>query len=131
MKQNKSKQFLITPSKNLVQQLATLFNYRDIDYLSFVLFFLFAWEIMPATTQTQVENVLKIYSQMSRQPLPREEINQIHEDCKDMGLLVGRGGIFSQVRKRLCGVYPCLPDVPMLALPLGIMLRYIVKRKGQ
>ncbi|XP_060047199.1 alanine--glyoxylate aminotransferase 2, mitochondrial [Erinaceus europaeus] len=32
----------------------------------------------------------------SRQPLPREEVNQIHEDCKQMGLLIGRGGIFSQ-----------------------------------
>ncbi|XP_004453396.2 alanine--glyoxylate aminotransferase 2, mitochondrial [Dasypus novemcinctus] len=32
----------------------------------------------------------------SRQPLPLEEINQIHEDCKDMGLLIGRGGIFYQ-----------------------------------
>uniref|UniRef100_A0A8C5USF6 Alanine--glyoxylate aminotransferase 2, mitochondrial n=1 Tax=Microcebus murinus TaxID=30608 RepID=A0A8C5USF6_MICMU len=32
----------------------------------------------------------------SRKPLPREEVNQIHEDCKRLGLLVGRGGIFSQ-----------------------------------
>lgn len=36
---------------------------------------------------------------MSRQPLPKTEVNQIHEACKDMGLLVGRGGNFSQVRK--------------------------------
>lgn len=40
-------------------------------------------------------------SQMSRQPLPIEEINQIHEDCKNLGLLVGRGGLFSQVRNHL------------------------------
>ncbi|XP_070630884.1 alanine--glyoxylate aminotransferase 2, mitochondrial isoform X2 [Bos indicus] len=32
----------------------------------------------------------------SRQPLPREEVNQIHHDCKCMGLLIGRGGLFSQ-----------------------------------
>uniref|UniRef100_A0A8C0C4A7 Alanine--glyoxylate aminotransferase 2, mitochondrial n=1 Tax=Balaenoptera musculus TaxID=9771 RepID=A0A8C0C4A7_BALMU len=32
----------------------------------------------------------------SRQPLPREEVNQIHQDCKRMGLLIGRGGTFSQ-----------------------------------
>ncbi|XP_068846660.1 alanine--glyoxylate aminotransferase 2, mitochondrial isoform X3 [Capricornis sumatraensis] len=32
----------------------------------------------------------------SHQPLPREEVNQIHHDCKCMGLLIGRGGLFSQ-----------------------------------
>ncbi|XP_054570301.1 alanine--glyoxylate aminotransferase 2, mitochondrial isoform X2 [Eptesicus fuscus] len=32
----------------------------------------------------------------SRQPLPREEVNQIHEDCRRMGLIIGRGGLFSQ-----------------------------------
>uniref|UniRef100_A0A663FEQ9 Alanine--glyoxylate aminotransferase 2, mitochondrial n=1 Tax=Aquila chrysaetos chrysaetos TaxID=223781 RepID=A0A663FEQ9_AQUCH len=29
-------------------------------------------------------------------PLPAEEINQIWEDCKDMGVLIGRGGLYSQ-----------------------------------
>ncbi|KAG8512667.1 Alanine--glyoxylate aminotransferase 2, mitochondrial, partial [Galemys pyrenaicus] len=37
-----------------------------------------------------------VKDKMSRQPLPREEVNQIHDDCKNMGLLIGRGGIFSQ-----------------------------------
>ncbi|XP_013008344.1 alanine--glyoxylate aminotransferase 2, mitochondrial isoform X3 [Cavia porcellus] len=37
-----------------------------------------------------------VQDKMSCQPLSCEEVNQIHEDCKDMGLLVGRGGIFSQ-----------------------------------
>ncbi|XP_021570481.1 alanine--glyoxylate aminotransferase 2, mitochondrial isoform X3 [Carlito syrichta] len=37
-----------------------------------------------------------VQDKMSRQPLSREEVNQIHEDCKNMGLLIGRGGIFSQ-----------------------------------
>ena len=46
-----------------------------------------------------------MYLQESRQPLPREEVNQIHHDCKCMGLLIGRGGLFSQVRKRLVFTY--------------------------
>ncbi|GAB1299246.1 Alanine--glyoxylate aminotransferase 2, mitochondrial [Apodemus speciosus] len=37
-----------------------------------------------------------VQDKISRQPLPKTEVNQIHEDCKDMGLLVGRGGNFSQ-----------------------------------
>uniref|UniRef100_A0A8C8YEP5 Alanine--glyoxylate aminotransferase 2, mitochondrial n=1 Tax=Prolemur simus TaxID=1328070 RepID=A0A8C8YEP5_PROSS len=37
-----------------------------------------------------------VQDKVSRKPLPREELNQIHEDCKRLGLLVGRGGIFSQ-----------------------------------
>ncbi|XP_040435014.1 alanine--glyoxylate aminotransferase 2, mitochondrial isoform X2 [Falco naumanni] len=32
----------------------------------------------------------------SRHPLPAEEIDQIWEDCKDMGVLIGRGGLYSQ-----------------------------------
>lgn len=46
-----------------------------------------------------------MYLQTSRQPLPGEEVNQILMDCKCMGLLIGRGGIFSQVRKRLVFTY--------------------------
>ncbi|XP_069348718.1 alanine--glyoxylate aminotransferase 2, mitochondrial isoform X4 [Eulemur rufifrons] len=37
-----------------------------------------------------------VQDKVSRKPLPREELNQIHEDCKRLGLLVGRGGISSQ-----------------------------------
>lgn len=37
-----------------------------------------------------------VQDKISRQPLPKTEVYQIHEDCKDMGLLVGRGGNFSQ-----------------------------------
>ncbi|KAL0628563.1 Alanine--glyoxylate aminotransferase 2, mitochondrial [Plecturocebus cupreus] len=37
-----------------------------------------------------------VQDKTSRQPLPLEEVNQIHEDCKNMGLLVGKGGIFAQ-----------------------------------
>ncbi|NXX95638.1 AGT2 aminotransferase, partial [Centropus bengalensis] len=32
----------------------------------------------------------------SRHPLPTEEINQIWEDCKDMGVLIGKGGLYGQ-----------------------------------
>ncbi|XP_071658384.1 alanine--glyoxylate aminotransferase 2, mitochondrial isoform X3 [Patagioenas fasciata] len=32
----------------------------------------------------------------SRRPLPAEEVSQIWEDCKDMGILIGRGGLYSQ-----------------------------------
>ncbi|XP_020851286.1 alanine--glyoxylate aminotransferase 2, mitochondrial isoform X2 [Phascolarctos cinereus] len=37
-----------------------------------------------------------VQDQDSRQPLPRKEMNLIHEDCKDMGVILGRGGLFSQ-----------------------------------
>ncbi|XP_058420239.1 alanine--glyoxylate aminotransferase 2, mitochondrial isoform X2 [Diceros bicornis minor] len=37
-----------------------------------------------------------VKDKMSRQPLPPEEVNEIHEDCKHMGLLIGKGGIFFQ-----------------------------------
>ncbi|KAF7243828.1 Alanine--glyoxylate aminotransferase 2, mitochondrial [Varanus komodoensis] len=32
----------------------------------------------------------------TRQPLPAEEVNEIMEDCKDMGVLIGKGGIHFQ-----------------------------------
>nr|XP_032650732.1 alanine--glyoxylate aminotransferase 2, mitochondrial isoform X4 [Chelonoidis abingdonii] len=32
----------------------------------------------------------------SCEPLPAEEMSQIWEDCKDMGVLMGRGGIYNQ-----------------------------------
>ncbi|XP_035419667.1 alanine--glyoxylate aminotransferase 2, mitochondrial isoform X3 [Cygnus atratus] len=32
----------------------------------------------------------------SRHPLPAEEICDIWEDCKDMGVLIGRGGLYNQ-----------------------------------
>uniref|UniRef100_A0A4X2LG28 Alanine--glyoxylate aminotransferase 2, mitochondrial n=1 Tax=Vombatus ursinus TaxID=29139 RepID=A0A4X2LG28_VOMUR len=37
-----------------------------------------------------------VQDQESRQPLPHKEMNLIHEDCKDMGIILGRGGLFSQ-----------------------------------
>ncbi|ETE72367.1 Alanine--glyoxylate aminotransferase 2, mitochondrial, partial [Ophiophagus hannah] len=32
----------------------------------------------------------------TREPLPAEEMDQIWEDCKDMGLLIGKGGMYLQ-----------------------------------
>lgn len=37
-----------------------------------------------------------VKDRVTRKPLPVEEINQISEDCKDMGVLLGTGGLFSQ-----------------------------------
>ncbi|XP_051845632.1 alanine--glyoxylate aminotransferase 2, mitochondrial [Antechinus flavipes] len=37
-----------------------------------------------------------VQDQDSRQPLSLKEVNLIHEDCKNMGLIVGRGGLFNQ-----------------------------------
>lgn len=37
------------------------------------------------------------YPQVSRDPLPPEAMNEIFEDVKDMGVLIGKGGIYGQV----------------------------------
>ncbi|XP_074851789.1 alanine--glyoxylate aminotransferase 2, mitochondrial isoform X2 [Carettochelys insculpta] len=37
-----------------------------------------------------------VKSKDSRQPLPAEDVNQIGEDCKDMGVLFGMSGIYGQ-----------------------------------
>ncbi|XP_078531060.1 alanine--glyoxylate aminotransferase 2, mitochondrial isoform X2 [Lissotriton helveticus] len=38
-----------------------------------------------------------VTDQESRQPLPPEEVSQIWEDIKDMGVLIGKGGLYGQV----------------------------------
>lgn len=38
------------------------------------------------------------YLQVSREPLPPEGMNDIFEDVKDMGVLIGKGGIYGQVK---------------------------------
>lgn len=35
--------------------------------------------------------------QASRDPLAPEAVNEIFEDVKDMGVLIGKGGIYGQV----------------------------------
>ncbi|XP_055003144.1 alanine--glyoxylate aminotransferase 2, mitochondrial [Sorex araneus] len=52
-----------------------------------------------------------VKDKMGRQPLPREEVNQIHEDCKQMGLLIGRGGVFSQTFRVAPPMCITKPDV--------------------
>uniref|UniRef100_F6UI14 Alanine--glyoxylate aminotransferase 2, mitochondrial n=1 Tax=Ornithorhynchus anatinus TaxID=9258 RepID=F6UI14_ORNAN len=37
-----------------------------------------------------------VTDQESRQPLPAKEMNAIHDDCKNMGLLIGKGGLYGQ-----------------------------------
>lgn len=36
-------------------------------------------------------------AQTSRDPLPPEAISEIFEDVKDMGVLIGKGGLYGQV----------------------------------
>ena len=35
--------------------------------------------------------------QASREPLPPEAMSEIFEDIKDMGVLIGKGGVYGQV----------------------------------
>ncbi|MGH0172905.1 UNVERIFIED_CONTAM: hypothetical protein FKN15_064131, partial [Acipenser sinensis] len=44
-----------------------------------------------------------VKDKVSREPLPGVEMNEIFEDCKDMGLLTGKGGVYGQPLK-ICGV---------------------------
>ena len=49
---------------------------------------------------------LLFHPQASREPLPAAAINEIFEDVKDMGVLIGKGGIYGQVTAlNLC---PCV-----------------------
>uniref|UniRef100_A0A8C9KK99 Alanine--glyoxylate aminotransferase 2, mitochondrial n=1 Tax=Panthera tigris altaica TaxID=74533 RepID=A0A8C9KK99_PANTA len=52
-----------------------------------------------------------VKDKMGRQPLPQEEVNQIHEDCKRMGLIIGRGGIFAQTFRIAPSMCITKPDV--------------------
>ncbi|KAM5330625.1 alanine--glyoxylate aminotransferase 2, mitochondrial isoform 4-T4 [Glossophaga mutica] len=52
-----------------------------------------------------------VKDKMSRQPLPREEVSEIHEDCKRMGLIIGRGGVFSQTFRIAPSMCITRPDV--------------------
>uniref|UniRef100_A0A8C0LYN5 Alanine--glyoxylate aminotransferase 2, mitochondrial n=1 Tax=Canis lupus familiaris TaxID=9615 RepID=A0A8C0LYN5_CANLF len=52
-----------------------------------------------------------VKDKMSRQPLPREEVNEIHDNCKRMGLLIGKGGIFAQTFRIAPSMCITKPDV--------------------
>ncbi|XP_027953873.1 alanine--glyoxylate aminotransferase 2, mitochondrial isoform X1 [Eumetopias jubatus] len=52
-----------------------------------------------------------VKDKVSSQPLPQEEVNEIHEDCKSMGLLIGRGGIFAQTFRIAPSMCITKPDV--------------------
>ncbi|XP_020026063.1 alanine--glyoxylate aminotransferase 2, mitochondrial [Castor canadensis] len=72
-----------------------------------------------------------VQDKMSRQPLPREEINQIHEDCKDMGLLVGRGGIFSQTFRLVPPMCVTKPEVDFAVEVFRSALIQHIERKAK
>ncbi|RXM30636.1 Alanine--glyoxylate aminotransferase 2, mitochondrial [Acipenser ruthenus] len=40
-----------------------------------------------------------VKDKVSREPLPGVEMNEIFEDCKDMGLLIGKGGVYGQMSR--------------------------------
>ena len=42
-------------------------------------------------------HVFSCRPQASRDPLPPDDMNKITEDVKDMGVLIGKGGIYGQV----------------------------------
>ncbi|XP_021551822.1 alanine--glyoxylate aminotransferase 2, mitochondrial isoform X2 [Mirounga leonina] len=52
-----------------------------------------------------------VKDKVSSQPLPQEEVNEIHEDCKRMGLLIGKGGIFAQTFRITPSMCITKPDV--------------------
>ncbi|XP_008833553.1 alanine--glyoxylate aminotransferase 2, mitochondrial isoform X1 [Nannospalax galili] len=52
-----------------------------------------------------------VQDKRSRRPLPLKEVNQIHEDCKDMGLIMGRGGPFSQTFRIMPPMCVTKPEV--------------------
>ncbi|XP_035963322.1 alanine--glyoxylate aminotransferase 2, mitochondrial isoform X1 [Halichoerus grypus] len=52
-----------------------------------------------------------VKDKVSSQPLPQEEVNEIHEDCKRMGLLIGKGGIFAQTFRIAPSMCITKPDV--------------------
>ncbi|XP_006156397.1 alanine--glyoxylate aminotransferase 2, mitochondrial isoform X4 [Tupaia chinensis] len=72
-----------------------------------------------------------VQDKMSRRPLPREEVNQIHEDCKNMGLLVGRGGNFSQTFRIAPSMCITKPDVDFAVEVFHSALTQHVERRAK
>lgn len=64
------------------------------------------------------------YLQASRDPLSPEAMNEIFEDVKDMGVLIGKGGIYGQVTTLLslfitkspCGINTAETHITKLVL---------------
>ncbi|XP_005386248.1 PREDICTED: alanine--glyoxylate aminotransferase 2, mitochondrial [Chinchilla lanigera] len=72
-----------------------------------------------------------VQDKMSRRPLPREEVNQIHEDCKDMGLLLGRGGIFSQTFRIVPPMCVTKPEADFAVEVLRSALSQYLERRAK
>lgn len=45
-------------------------------------------------------SVYPLLAQASRDPLPPADVAEIFEDVKDMGVLIGKGGVYGQVGRR-------------------------------
>ena len=45
-----------------------------------------------------------VLSQVSRDPLPGDEVASIWEDTKEMGVLIGKGGLFGNVNITLAKI---------------------------
>ncbi|XP_044242956.2 alanine--glyoxylate aminotransferase 2, mitochondrial isoform X3 [Ursus arctos] len=52
-----------------------------------------------------------VKDKVSCEPLSREEVGEIHDNCKRMGLLIGRGGIFAQTFRIAPSLCISKPDV--------------------
>lgn len=53
-------------------------------------------------------SVYPLLAQASRDPLPPADVAEIFEDVKDMGVLIGKGGVYGQVGRRGAGAKPLL-----------------------
>lgn len=48
-------------------------------------------------TTSSIQSYLLFHFQTSRDPLPPEDFAEIFEEVKDMGVLIGKGGVYGQV----------------------------------
>uniref|UniRef100_A0A8C6E102 Alanine--glyoxylate aminotransferase 2, mitochondrial n=1 Tax=Moschus moschiferus TaxID=68415 RepID=A0A8C6E102_MOSMO len=72
-----------------------------------------------------------VKDKVSHQPLPREEVNQIHHDCKCMGLLIGRGGLFSQTFRIAPSMCITKPEVDFAVEVFRSALTQHVERRAK
>lgn len=61
--------------------------------------FITSWKVLIITCIVRHTPHCVCVLQASREPLPPDAMNEIFEDVKDMGVLIGKGGIYGQVIK--------------------------------
>ncbi|XP_069483216.1 alanine--glyoxylate aminotransferase 2, mitochondrial [Ambystoma mexicanum] len=72
-----------------------------------------------------------VTDQESRQPLPPAEMSQIMEDCKDMGVLIGKGGVYGQVFRIKPPMCITVEDVDFgVAVLREALTRHMERRKA-